>query len=123
VLLIDDSELLLELVKASLAKRGIEAVTQSSPFGIERVVEARQPELVLLDVEMPLMGGAELCSLLKAHPSTCHLPVVFYSRLPEPELARLAAERGADAYLRKTSDLDDLADQVQALMGRFAARR
>ena len=116
ILLIDDSELTLQVERAYLESAGYEVRTLSSIDRLGAVLEAWSPDLVLTDVDMPVMDGAELCRLIKARIQRL-VPVVLFSSLPDRELEALAQRCGADGYLSKSSGLESLAQRVDELCG------
>lgn len=65
---------------------------------------AEQPDLVLADVMMPLIGGVELCRTLKSDPETAHIPVILMTAAS----GRATAGSGADGFITKPFDLDAL---------------
>ena len=102
VLIADDEqpvrEFLAELVEAS----GHRAVKAANGREALEVIQAERPDLVLADLMMPLLGGAELCRRLKADPSTASIPVILFSsasRRPGVE-----GEGCADGFLAKPFD-------------------
>lgn len=114
ILLVDDSELTLQVERAYLESAGYEVRTVSSIDKLGAVLEAWSPDLVLTDVDMPVMGGAELCRLIKARIQRL-VPVVLFSSLPDRELEALAQRCGADGYLSKSSGLESLGQRVDEL--------
>jgi CheY-like chemotaxis protein len=70
------------------------------------------PDLVLSDIMMPIVGGLELCSILKADPSTADIPVVLMSAAH----SRVAAVSRADAVIAKPFDLDMLDALIAQLL-------
>ncbi len=70
------------------------------------------PDLVLSDIMMPVVGGIELCSILKADPSTAEIPVVLMSAAH----ARASAISTADAVIAKPFDLDTLDALIHRLL-------
>jgi DNA-binding response OmpR family regulator len=74
--------------------------------------------LLLLDVNMPALHGDSVCRLLKARPETERVLVVLFSSLPAAELVERVKTCGADGYITKTSDPDDLVGRIRYLLGR-----
>lgn len=101
VLVVDDQPLIVRMVARLLRLRGIDVHTHHRSFGLLNRIADLKPSLVLLDVEMPGIDGAELTSLIRKDPALSGCRVVLHSGLPEQELARIASSCGADGYLAK----------------------
>ena len=80
-----------------------------------QLIHNTPPDLVLSDIMMPVLGGADLCRSLKAAPDTRRIPVILMSAGSQ----RLAAGAGADAFLAKPFDLE----QLEAVVERWAPSR
>ena len=113
ILLVDDSEIVRELVKATLEEAGYEVSTHASPFGFSSSVLRQNPDLVLLDVNMPALSGDKLAEIAVKNRlvgPTC--PLLLFSDRPPHELAVLAARCGANGYIHKTNDSQALIQAV-----------
>ena len=71
-------------------------------------VQADPPELILLDIRMPEMDGYEVCSILKANPATCDIPVIFLSALSDVNDKVKAFEAGAADYITKPFQAEEV---------------
>jgi len=99
VLVIDDSPEVLAVVAARLRPEGYRTLVASTwELGLDLAADA-QPDLILLDVEMPEMSGLEVCRRLKANPRTNSIPVIFLTahdeRRADHGCRRGAARRGS----------------------------
>jgi DNA-binding response OmpR family regulator len=101
ILLIDDDERLLETTRALLEADGYEVAVHDRGFQATAAAMGYQPDLILLDVNMPGLSGESLASLLRGNERTATIPVLFYSSNDEDALRRLARERGAAGYVPK----------------------
>jgi CheY-like chemotaxis protein len=112
ILIVDDERPIRELLADILRAEGHEALLAAhGREALARVGQAR-PDLVLTDLMMPVMGGAELCRRLRAGEKTREIPIVVMSTLS----AWPADRYGADASLDKPFDLD----RLLALVDRWA---
>jgi CheY-like chemotaxis protein len=116
VLIVDDSEISLQLTAEVLREAGYDVRTSSKVDHIRTALGAWRPDVILTDVRMPGMSGVELCSLLKSSYETAHVPVVLLSGLPVDELERLARQCEADGYLSKMNGLDSLTQELALLI-------
>ena len=124
VLLVDDRPANLVALEATLAPLAIRTVTAvSGPEALRRLL-AEEFALVLLDVQMPGMDGFETATLMKRHPRTAHVPIIFITAIHR-EAAHLFTgyERGAVDYLTKPFDPNILRSKVRVFVELFAKER
>ncbi len=116
ILLIDDSEITLELEKSTLEARGYEVCATSSLVAFERLLHEFKPDLILTDIHMPEVQGTDICRTLKSEYNTQDIPIVLFSSLQDAELELLAEQVGADGFLSKAHGLDALGEKVDELV-------
>ena len=112
ILIVEDEAPVREMLAAVLEDAGHRALHAIHGRDALDVVAAERPDLVIADVMMPVLGGAELCRRLKAEPGTRGIPVILMSA----GSARLADGTGAEAFLAKPFDLARLEALVQRCM-------
>jgi two-component system, OmpR family, alkaline phosphatase synthesis response regulator PhoP len=117
ILIIDDDRDLVELLSQSLRRLGhfIAATTT----GAEAFQKARsfRPDLILLDLLLPDVNGLNLCEMLRNYPPTANIPIIMTTIMPG-EFPRLVAfEAGANAYLNKPVNLQQLLTSVTGFLG------
>jgi CheY-like chemotaxis protein len=117
VLVVDDHPPTVELLRDALVRQGLSVTSARNGADCLRKVEARQPDLVILDIAMPVMDGLKTLRILRANPATRHLPVIVLTvRTRETDvLAGWAA--GADVYLTKPCKIQDLIATVKRVLG------
>lgn len=113
LLIIDDDPAHLVSTRGLLEAAGYEVFTHTQGFGATNVAKQLQPNLILLDVNMPGLSGENLAGVLQANPGTRELPIVFYSSNDEDVLRAAVRRYGVRGYISKGS--------VAALRTRVAA--
>ena len=101
VLIVDDEPAITDVLSTILSKGGYEVIIASGgSLAIELAVE-RSPDLVLMDITMPVMSGYETAEKMKATPGLENTPIIFLSGQPPAEDAGKAFACGGVSYLRK----------------------
>jgi PAS domain S-box-containing protein len=124
VLIVDDRPANLVAMEATLAPLAIRTVTAASgPEALRRLL-AEEFALVLLDVQMPGMDGFETATLMKRHPRTAHVPIIFVTAIHrESSHLFTGYERGAVDYLTKPFDPTILRSKVRVFVELFVKER
>jgi DNA-binding response OmpR family regulator len=102
VLLIDDDLQLVETAKKLLENAGFEVLTRNSGFDSTNFAARHNPDLVLLDINMPFLSGDRLFDIFQSHRAVKEIPVVFFSSNDENSLRKLVRETGALGYISKS---------------------
>ncbi len=118
ILLVDDEEDLVAMVKMRLEASGYEVVTAYD--GQEALDKARDinPDLIILDIMLPKMDGYKVCRMLKFDEKYKKIPIImFTARVQESD--RLTGQQvGADAYITKPFEPAALLDKIQELLAK-----
>lgn len=117
ILAVDDEPHILRLVSFSLSARGFEMLEAADGLAALEMAEREQPDLILLDVMMPLLDGYETCRRLKANPATADIPVVMLSAKSQQAEQVIGREAGAIDYICKPFTPKDLVAQVREVLG------
>lgn len=115
VLVIDDSETILDFTRAALEDAGYDVVTLTSAALFPTTLNREKPDLALIDVAMPVIDGQSLVSLARRNQLHRCL-IALYSGQPEETLKAMTAACGADGYIRKSSDVQVLLRHVERLL-------
>lgn len=122
IIVVDDSATIRELIALNLGLEGYDVVTAADGQAclelLQDVAEGRAdpPQLLLLDVVMPGLNGVELTARLKAAPATADFPILIVSASAQRRDFELARGAGADGYLTKPFDPDELIAEVERLI-------
>jgi putative two-component system response regulator len=123
ILAVDDAEDLLALIGKALASEYRVKLAADGGDALTLAAAAPQPDLILLDVDMPGASGFEVCQLLKEDPATSRIPVIFLTGHVEPSAQLEGLDLGAVDYLTKPINAKLLLARVRihlALAGRQA---
>jgi two-component system, OmpR family, response regulator len=113
VLVVDDDPDLLDLVARSLRAHGIEVETHLSALGVHTRIRETVPDVVLIDVNFPSLKGDKVVSLARAQAPT-GTRFILYSASDEAQLSSLAKTSGADGYLSKSVQGEELARKIKS---------
>lgn len=112
VLIVEDEPDIAENLKARLALEGYRIVVASDgKTGVEKA-RKEKPDLILLDVMMPLLNGFEACKILKGDERTRAIPILVLTALPHVDDAEKAFDAGANDFLNKPYTNERLMQKV-----------
>ena len=118
VLIVEDERDIRDLVLFHLEREGFQVSSASSGDEALRQVRHASPELVLLDLMLPAMGGLEVCRKLRQDPATVALPIVMLTAKGDEVDRVLGLELGADDYIVKPFSPKELLARVRAVLRR-----
>lgn len=112
ILVVDDEPETCDLLKVFLTRRGHEVATATRGDQAFEKIQRDRPQLILLDIRMPVMDGMELLKKVKAlEPAP---GIIMISAVQEESIADRTLKEGADDYITKPIDLRDLESRVRA---------
>ena len=116
ILIVDDEPDLLRLIAYALQIEGYQIVTASTGMEGLRKVQSENPDLAILDLMLPDINGVEICKQLRSQPETADLPIMVLSARVQVADKVRALQAGADEYVSKPVDSDELVARVKALL-------
>ncbi len=116
ILVVDDEEDLLELIRYNLSKEGYRVTCAASGEQAVREARANAPDLVLLDLLLPSVDGLEVCKLLKNDVRTKHVPIIMLTAKSEEADIVTGLELGADDYITKPFSPRVLVARIKAVV-------
>ena len=121
VLLVEDNASARRLVEFTLQQEGHVVVTANNgKEGLEKA-QVEQPDVIVMDIMMPQMGGYEACLRLREIPTTAHIPIMILSAKSQQLDKSFGMMAGADDYLEKPVDPQVIAEHVKKLVARGAS--
>jgi diguanylate cyclase len=116
ILIVDDEPQNRELLKVLLKLEGHITLTASSGEAALEIIAHNPPDLILLDVMMPLMDGYHVASKLKSSPATRHIPIIMVTALDDRRAMLRGLDAGAEDFLTKPVDRAELWVRVRNLL-------
>jgi two-component system, OmpR family, alkaline phosphatase synthesis response regulator PhoP len=119
VLIVEDEQDIAGLIKHTLERGGeVEAETVGSGDAALKHVLDRAPDLIILDLNLPVVGGLEVCRILRARPNTARVPIIMLTAKTSESDRVTGLDVGADDYVTKPFSLRELAARVRAVLRR-----
>ena len=117
ILLVEDNEMNRDMLSRRLERRGYRVVLATDgQAGVEMTL-SEAPDLVLMDMSLPVLDGWEATRRLKANPATRHIPVIALTAHAMSSDRDKALEAGCDEYDTKPIELPRLLEKMEALLG------
>jgi len=117
ILIIDDDKHIRKLAAAYLENAGhVVRHAENGRDGLD-MVEQTVPDLIILDINMPVMDGTQVMKALRVYPPTTNVPVIALSAVAAPEMRDDMHKMGCDAYVVKPIDSSILMAKVDSLLG------
>jgi DNA-binding response OmpR family regulator len=116
ILVVDDSDTDLTLMSAPLRASGYHVITARDGEEALTKVASEQPQCIVLDVVLPKQNGFQICRQLKQSEQTQHIPIIMVSIKNTPVDKRWGLQQGADIYLAKPFQPNELLDSVRRVL-------
>jgi two-component system, cell cycle response regulator len=113
ILLVDDTKLILELEKSFLKFSRVEVMTAANGIEALELIRRDPPDLIFMDMNMPAMDGISCCTLLKADPFLCSIPVVMLTTAGREGDRERAMKAGCDDYITKPIDRREFLEKAR----------
>ncbi|MFA5145978.1 MAG: response regulator [Candidatus Omnitrophota bacterium] len=117
ILIVDDEEDFLRILRDSMELRGIEVVLATSAVEAGLELATKLPDLILMDVKMPGINGLQACEAIKRNPATKDLPIIIVSALSDESDIKRAYAVGVVDYFIKPIDIEKLVKRVREILG------
>lgn len=117
ILVVDDEVYILHILDFSLGAEGYEVISANNGESAVEKARAERPDLIVLDIMMPVLDGFETCRRLKRDPATRDIPVVLLTAKGREVDRRLGFEVGAADYIVKPFSPARLIDRIEEIIG------
>jgi DNA-binding response OmpR family regulator len=122
VLIVEDEQDIAGLIKHTLERGGeTEAQIVGSGDAALKAVTERVPDLIILDLNLPVIGGLEVCRILRSRADVPHVPIIMLTARTSEDDRVSGLEQGADDYVTKPFSLRELTARVRAVLRRGPA--
>lgn len=118
ILTLDDDKHVADLLGTILLEAGYEVVHFYDANGAFEWLKSHKPELIISDISMPGISGAQFCEMLKRDPATASIPVIMLTSYNDEEHKVHSLKTGADDYIVKPFSVPELMARVEALLRR-----
>jgi two-component system, OmpR family, response regulator RpaA len=116
IMIVDDDESILDVLNRALASREYSIVTARNGREAMELLQRHKPDLAILDIVMPHVNGVQVCRYMRMNPTLASIPILFLTAKERIEDKIAGFEAGADDYLTKPFDLNELKLRVKALL-------
>jgi two-component system, cell cycle response regulator DivK len=117
ILLVEDNEMNRDMLSRRLQRRGYEVTLAVDGEEGLALARSEEPDLILMDMSLPVVDGWEATRRLKADPATRAIPVIALTAHAMADDRDKALEAGCDAYDTKPIELSRLLEKIEALLG------
>lgn len=116
VLFVDDDTMALQLMEKASLLLGYQALTSASPKRALKIAADKQPDVIVVDLNMHEMDGVTLIQALRNQESTSRIPVIVLSATDASQFAVPSSAAGANSYLTKPVDFDELSAAIDRVL-------
>ena len=113
ILVVDDEIDVVDFIERTLKSEGFDVVTAYDGIGALDLVGSERPDLVLLDIMMPMMSGYEVCEQIKSNPQTQNVPVICVTSAHAPDARSQCLRAGASTLIVKPFLPAELVAQIR----------
>ena len=123
ILIVEDDHDIVEMVEYNLKEEGYATVSALNGEDGVNLARSEQPNLIILDIMLPIMDGFEVCRTLKSDDKTSHIPIIILSAKSQETDKVVGLELGADDYVTKPFSPRELIARIRAIMRRGAEQQ
>ncbi len=117
ILLVDDSPMQIQYQELLLGDQGYQLLTAGDGEEAINMAEQMQPDVILMDIEMPRVNGIEAAERIRGNPLTAHIPIIMVSAQSDESSMENAFIGGCSDYVTKPMHKADVLSKIQSLTG------
>ena len=118
ILLVDDEPSIVKVVQKRLEVEGFDVLVAIDGQEALAKAQTEHPDLIILDLMLPKLNGYEVCRLLKFDQKFQHIPIILFTAKAQQQDEVVGKECGADSYLRKPFQAQELLERIRTLVRR-----
>jgi len=118
IMIVEDEESLLKLESILLSAKGYSVTGVRDGESALEEIRSHKPDLVLLDIMLPLLDGFEVCRRIRENPETSTIPVIMLTARKDSQDRCRGLEAGADAYITKPFKSAEVIETIESLLKR-----
>jgi len=122
ILIADDEPGVVKILGMRLRANGFQIVTAHDGAMAIALAHQEKPDLLILDIKMPGTDGYSVFEDLKASADTMSIPVIFFSALPPEQAREKATQLGADGFVSKSADPDEILAKITEILGELKSQ-
>jgi len=116
ILVVDDEPQIVRLLALRLKAKNFDVISAYDGYQCVQVAKQELPDLILLDIKMPLGGGIKAFEKLKSISATSTIPVIFITAYPSEEVKKLVMDMGAEDFVSKPFNSDVLIEKINIIL-------
>lgn len=114
ILICDDDEGILDVLELILEETGHTVIPEINSLNVRHILDKQKPDLLILDLWMPVISGDQLLNMIRTTPAYSHLPVIIISASRDGE--QIAKDHSASAFIAKPFDYDNLLSVISKFL-------
>ncbi len=116
ILVVDDEPQIVRLIAMRLKANNFDVIGAYDGYQCVQVAESELPDLILLDIKMPLGGGIRAIEILKLMPETQNIPIIFITAFLSQGVKKLVMNLGAEDIIAKPFDSETLIEKINTIL-------
>lgn len=117
ILVVDDEAQIVRLLSLRLQANNYDVVVAYDGYQCVQMTQEENPDLILLDIKMPLGGGIKAFETLRKNTSTENIPVIFITAFPSVEIKKQVIDMGAEGFIAKPFSSEELLEKIRSIIG------